>query len=132
TWLLFRFVVAREIAADLRPAVSVIGGFENALARCVNYIGVMRRKHERRDPLETMGDICRAMAGIVERNGTDILHFLFIFIITDPSGAFVIRVNDVPIAGIGHYEAGFAAACFEPILPSDPAPIRAAGDAVAS
>src|SRR4026208_1990323 len=30
-WLLFGFVVARQIAADLGPALSVIGRFENAL-----------------------------------------------------------------------------------------------------
>src|SRR5207244_6758710 len=53
TWLLFRFIVAREITTDLCPALSVIGGFENALPRCVNHIWVMRRKYELRDPLKT-------------------------------------------------------------------------------
>ncbi len=81
TWLLFRFVVAREIAADLRPALSVIRRFENAFARCVNHIGVMRRKHERRDPLKTMDEIDSAMSGVIDRNGTNVLHFLFTFIV---------------------------------------------------
>src|SRR5205085_12619078 len=81
TWLLFRFVVAREITADLRPALSVIGGFENALARCVDHIRVMRRKHERRDPLKAMDKIDSAMSRIIDRHGTNVLHFLFIFIV---------------------------------------------------
>ncbi len=41
-WLLFRFVVAREITADLCPALSVIGRFENAFARGVEHVRVVR------------------------------------------------------------------------------------------
>src|SRR5205809_7520565 len=73
TWLLLRFIVAREITTDLCPALSVIRGFENALARCVDHIRVMRRKYERRDPLKTMGEIDGAMPRVIDRNGTNVL-----------------------------------------------------------
>src|SRR2546428_6501753 len=81
TWLLFRFVVAREITTDLCPALSVIRGFENALARGVNHIRVMRRKYERRNPLKTMVEIDGAVPRIIDRHGTNVLHFLFILIV---------------------------------------------------
>ena len=45
--LLFAFVVAREIAADLRPALAVIGRLKDAFRRSVKNVGIMRRKHQR-------------------------------------------------------------------------------------
>src|SRR5437016_6440717 len=80
-WLLFRFVVAREITADLRPLLSVIGGFENALRRGVEHIRIVRRKHQRRDPLEPVDKIDSAVSRIIQRNGTDVLYVLLIFVI---------------------------------------------------
>src|SRR4029077_16265917 len=41
-WLLFTLVVACEIAADLRPGLSVIGGFENAFAARVEDVRIVR------------------------------------------------------------------------------------------
>src|SRR5437762_11503270 len=80
-WLLFRFVVAREITADLRPVLSVIGGFENALRRGVEHIRIVRRKHQRCDPLEPVDKIDSAVSRIIQRNGTDVLYVLLIFVI---------------------------------------------------
>src|SRR5207253_9598072 len=65
-WLLFGFIVARQIAADLRPALPMIAGFENALRCRVEDIGIMRRKGERRHPLKTMNNIGRAVSGIIQ------------------------------------------------------------------
>src|SRR5215472_11003822 len=81
TWLLLRLIVAREIATDLCPALSAIRRFENAFACCVNHIGVMRRNHERRDPLKTMDEIGSAMPRVIDRNGTNVLHFLLTSIV---------------------------------------------------
>ncbi len=41
-WLLFRFVIFRQVVADLSPALAVIGGFENAFRRGVDHIWIMR------------------------------------------------------------------------------------------
>src|SRR5215470_16898613 len=65
-WLLFGFVVQCEIATDLCPALTVVGRFENAFRRSVEDIRVMWRKHQRRDPLKTMGEIDGAVTGIIE------------------------------------------------------------------
>ena len=81
--LLFAFIVAREIAADLRPALAVIGRFENALRCGVKRVRVVRRKHKRRGPLETMDEIGRAMSRAVEGEGTHVLHFFFVFVVAN-------------------------------------------------
>ena len=47
-WLLLRFIVAREITADLRPALAVVGRLENALRRRVEHVGIVRRYPEAR------------------------------------------------------------------------------------
>src|SRR3989442_984825 len=85
-WLLFRFVIACEIIADLSPALSVIGRFENALRGGVEHIRIVRRKHQRRDPLKPVRQIDSAVSRIIQRNGTDVLYVLLIFVIaTDVS-----------------------------------------------
>src|SRR5206468_5584551 len=84
-------------------------------------------KHERRDPLKTMGKINSAMPGIVQRNRTNVLHVLFIFVVASEV-AFVVGIDDAPIAWIGHDEAAFSTTGHEPIFASDHARIAAAGD----
>src|SRR6266700_7376038 len=89
-WLLFAFVVTREIAANLGPALAVIGGFENAFSRCVEHVRVMWGQHERRHPLETMSHIDRAVPSVIERNGANVLHLFFAFIVTNPSVTLIV------------------------------------------
>src|SRR5438876_10637051 len=74
-----------------------------------------------------MGKINSAMPGIVQRNRTNVLHVLFIFVVASEV-AFVVGIDDVPIAWIGHDEAAFSATGYEPIFASDHAGIAAAGD----
>src|SRR6266403_2667650 len=105
-----------------------MGRFEDAFASGVQDVRVVRRKHQRRDPLKPMGKIDSAVPGIIERDGTNVLHLLFIFVVAIDV-AFVVRVDDVPIAWIGHDEAAFSATGYEPIFASDHAGIAAAGDA---
>ena len=76
-----------------------------------------------------MGKIDSTVSRIIERNRTNVLHLLFIFIITDPSLTYVIRVNDVPIARIGHNEPALTTPRDKPICGSNRAPISPAGDA---
>src|SRR5262249_30888929 len=54
---LFGFIVSREIAADLLPALSFIGRFEKHIRRGVKGIRVMRRKDDWEIPLETVFQI---------------------------------------------------------------------------
>src|SRR4030095_7077824 len=88
-WLLFGFIVASQIAADLRPALTVIGRFENALCSGVQNVGVMWRKREWRYPLETMNNIGGAMTRIVQRQDADVLRF-FPGLVVTIDGVFVI------------------------------------------
>src|SRR5207248_1820918 len=88
---------------------------------------VVRREDERRDPLKAMSKIDSAMARVIQRNRTNISYFLFIFVVAIDE-AFAVRVDDVPIAWIGHNKAAFAAAGHEPIFASDYTGIAAAGD----
>ena len=97
----------------------MIGRFENALRRRVEHVRVVWRQHKRRNPLETMDHIDGPVSRIIERNGANVLHVLFVFIVADPSATFVIRVNDVPIARIGHNEAGFSATRDKPMFAAD-------------
>src|SRR6266446_964331 len=117
-WLLFGFVVPGEVAANLRPALSVIGRFENALRRCVHHIWIMRRKHQRRNPLKTMRQIDGAMTGVIDWHRTDILYFLFGFVVAVDE-AFVVRIDDVPVARIRHDEPTFTAPSLKPVLPAN-------------
>ncbi|MES4787670.1 MAG: hypothetical protein C4294_19780, partial [Nitrospiraceae bacterium] len=110
--LLREFVVARQIAADLRPTVPLIGGSKNALRRGVEHIRIMRRKHQRRDPLKAMGKIGGAVARVINRPNADVLLLMSAVIVTsDP--AFFVGVNDLPVARIGHHGAALAAAGFK-------------------
>src|SRR6266516_8095318 len=75
-----------------------------------------------------MGHIGGPVSRVIERNGANVLHLLFIFIITYPSLTYVTRINDVPIARIGHDEPALAATSDKPICGSNCAPISPAGD----
>ena len=88
-WLLFGFVVARQIAADLHPTLSVVGRFENALCARVQNVGVMWGKREWRYPLKTMSHIGGTVAGIVQRKDANVLRFLLSLIVTR-DGVFVV------------------------------------------
>ena len=87
--MLLRFVVAREVTADLRPALAVIGRFEDAFASGVEHVGIVRRKHEWRDPLKTMGKIDGSVPCVIQRPDTYVLHFFFIFVVTINVACFI-------------------------------------------
>ena len=65
-----------------------------------------------------MGQIDGAMSRVIERNRTNILQLLFVFVVAN-SVPFAISVNDVPVARIGHDEAAFAIARLKPIFPTN-------------
>ena len=75
-----------------------------------------------------MDEIGSSVSRVIQRPDADVLHFLFIFVVTSDV-AFVVRINDVPITRIGHNKAALAAAGDKPIFASDHAGIGAAGDA---
>ena len=126
--LLFALVVAGEVAADLRPALAVIGRSKNAFGAGVNRVGIMRRKDEWRDPLETMNEIDRAVAGVVHRPDTDVLILLLRFVVADDV-SLAVGINDVPVARIGQNETAFAAAGLKPIFAPDHTRVSPARDA---
>src|SRR5262245_38350796 len=84
----------------------------------------MRRKHQRRDPLKTMLQIGGAMTGVIEWQRANVLYFLFVFVVA-VNETFVVRIDDVPVARIGHNEPAFAAASLKPILPTNHSRVRA-------
>src|ERR1051325_11518024 len=88
----------------------------------------MRRNQQWRDPLESMLKIDRAVAGIVERHRTDVLHLFSAFIVTN-GVTFTVRINDMPVARVWNYETAFAVACRIPILRTDDSRIGPARDA---
>src|SRR2546421_908931 len=69
-----------------------------------------------------------AMTRVVDWHRTDVLYFLLLLVVSI-NGAFVVRINDVPVAWVRHDEATFAAARDEPILLPNSAPAGAARDA---
>ena len=81
-WLLFRFIVARQITADLCPALSVIGRFKNALRSRIQNLGIMWRKSQWRYPLKTMNKISRAVTGIINRQDANVLDFFLGLVVT--------------------------------------------------
>src|SRR5438552_14534522 len=88
----------------------------------------MRRKRQRRDPLKTMRKIDRAMTGVINRHRTDVLYLLFVFVVAVDE-AFVVRIDDVPVARIRHDEPAFTATSLKPILPANHSRVRAARNA---
>src|SRR6266705_3596465 len=88
----------------------------------------MRRKHQRRDPLKTVGKIDRAMTSVVDRHRTDVSRFFFLFVVAI-NEAFVVRIDDVPVARIRYDEPAFTATSDEPILLPNSAPAGAARNA---
>src|SRR5262249_35762396 len=101
--------------ADLSPASPVIGRFENGLSRGVQHIWIMRRKHQRRDPLKTMRQIDGAVTGVVDWYWTDVLYFFFVLVVASDE-AFVVRIDDVPVAWIRYDEPALTATSLKPIL----------------
>ena len=85
----------------------------------------MRRKHQRRDPLKTVGKIDRAMTSVVDRHRTDVSRFFFLFVVASDE-AFVVRIDDVPVARIRYDEPAFTATSLKPILPANHPRVRAA------
>src|SRR5207237_7615582 len=97
TRLLFRFIVFRQVIADLGPARAMIGRFKNAFRGGVEHIWIMRRKKERRDPLKTMQKIDRDMPGMVHRPNADVLSFFLVLIVAnDVALALVTNKMRVP------------------------------------
>src|SRR5207249_8439223 len=127
-WLLFRFIIFRQVIADLGPAHAVIGRFKDAFRRGVEHIWIMRRKEEWGDPLETMQKIGRAVAGMVHRPHADILSFFLVLIVSNDV-ALAVGINNVPVARIGYDEAALAAPGNEPILCRDYTLLAPARDA---
>ncbi len=62
-----------------------------------------------------MTEIDRAVPGIVQRQRTDVLIVLGVFVIASDV-AFAVRINDVPIARIRYDKPALTAAGLEPIL----------------
>ena len=75
-----------------------------------------------------MSQVLRAMPGVIEWKGADIVRFFFVFVVADDV-TFAVRINDVPVAGIGHDETAFAPASLKPIFSADYARIGPTGDA---
>src|SRR5215211_3740805 len=88
----------------------------------------MRRKHQRRDPLKTVGKIGGAVTRVVDRHRTDVLYFLFVFVVTVDE-AFVVRIDDVPVPRIRHDEPAFTATSLKPIFPANYSRVRSARNA---
>ena len=116
--LLFAFVVPRQVFADCFPTVALVGRLEDAFRGGVNHIGIMRRNQQRRDPLEAVREIDRAVAGIVERENARIVRVLFVLIV-NRQVTFVVGINHVPVPRIGNDKAALAAAGHEPIFAPD-------------
>ena len=75
-----------------------------------------------------MGNIDRAVTSVIDRHRTDVSRFFFLFVVASDE-AFVVRIDDVPVARIRYDKATFAAARDEPILLPNSAPAGAARDA---
>ena len=65
-----------------------------------------------------MRQIDGAVARIINRHRTNVLHFLFVFVVTIDE-AFAVRINDVPVPRVRNDKAAFAASGLKPILPAD-------------
>src|SRR5215831_16371606 len=88
----------------------------------------MRRKHQRRDPLKTMRQIDGAVTGVIDWHRTDVLYFLFVFVVAVDQ-AFIVRIDDVPVARVRYDEPAFTATSLKPILPANHSRVRAARNA---
>src|SRR3954452_15611974 len=75
-----------------------------------------------------MRQIDGAVAGVIDWHGTDVLYFLFAFVVPVDE-PFIVRVDDVPVPWIRQDEAAFTAAGFKPILPTNHSGVRAARNA---
>ncbi len=77
--------------------------------------------------MKAMRKIGSAVARVINRPDADVLLLMSAVVVTsDP--AFFVGINDLPVARIGRHEAALTTAGLKPILPSNRAPIRAAGD----
>ena len=74
-----------------------------------------------------MRQIDGAVSGIINRHRTNVLYFLFAFVVPIDE-AFAVRINDVPVPRVRNDEPAFTATSFKPIFAADYSRVRAARD----
>src|SRR5262245_40134659 len=112
---LFGFIVSREIAADLLPALSFIGRFEKHIRRGVKGIRVMRRKDDWKIPLETVFQIRSPPAHRVIRPRIHIALLAGVAILARYEPAVGTGVYNLRIFRTWRYPSALAAADVVPV-----------------
>src|SRR5579859_41425 len=125
---LLGFVVAREVAAELRPGHAAVGGLKDGFAAVINGVGLVGRNHDGSGPLEAMLEVGGAGAHGIERPGRDVVDLMRFLVEARDEAVVGAGVNDVGVVGVGNDKAGFAPADFVPIGFVDGALVAAAGD----
>ena len=111
---LLGLVVAGQVPAHGGPALAPVARLEQPLRTPVERLGIVRRHHERRGPVEAMLEVgSRAPRGI-ERPYRDVLRLEGVMI--EPVDRVLrVRIDDLGIARIGEHETAFAAAGGVPV-----------------
>src|SRR5713101_3384517 len=125
--LLFRFVVARQVATDRFPVGAAVGGLEDALASVVNRVRIVRRGHDGRRPLKTVIEWGRTpRVGEFGPHG-NALDLVRAAVKARDVALIVAGIHDVRVGGIGGNVSGFPAPNGIPFVASNRAFIAAAG-----
>ena len=124
----FALVVARQVRTDGLPVHAAVGRFKQTLARVVKRVGIVRREHDGRGPLEAVFQVGRAVS--VGEFGLlgDRLHLADVPVVARDVALIVGGINDVRVARIGRNVACLAAAHVVPIAAVNRAVVAAAGD----
>src|SRR5207237_3565843 len=108
--LLLVLVVARQVAADRRPGLAAVLGFEEDVAGVVDHLGVVRRDQDRGGPLEAVAQVLGAVAGHVVGVGGDVLRQARAAVVARDVAAVLVGEDDVGVGRVRRREAGLAAA----------------------
>ena len=102
-------IVAREVRADLFPALSLVGRFPDVLRADVDDPRVGRRHDDRKRPLEPLGDVGGRIAHRIVRVGIDLPLLAGALVLPGDQAAVAAGVEDVRVARVARDVPALAA-----------------------
>src|SRR5207253_130407 len=127
---LFRLVVAGQVGRDLLPALPLVAAAEQNLGGVVERVGIVRRDHDRRVPLEAVLQVLARLADRQLRPGHDLPALTGAIVVARDGAAIAPSEDHLGILRFGRDPPALASSHLMPVAFPDapPAPTACGRD----
>src|SRR5262249_27260596 len=124
--LRLRLVAASEVGADRVPVLAGVARPEDDLRAVIDHLWIVRRRGDRRGPLEAVLHVLGAVPGRIVRPRGHVARVPVAIVVARDDAEILAGIDDVGIVGLRDDPAGFAAADVVPVAERDVARERIA------